>query len=185
MAALTPMQRLFAKEYLIDLNATKAAIRAGYSEKTAYSQGQRLLKDVEIQALVQTAMNKRSSKTDITAERVLKELGKIAFADIKDFIEFEEPVESETESEVDGKRVKTIISRQGITIKPSQDIDGTILSEVSEGKDGLKIKLHDKMKALELIGKHLVLFTDKQELTGPGGGPIEYKITLPDDLKPV
>lgn len=68
---MTPKKSIFVKEYLIDLNATQAAIRCGYSEKTAYSQGQRLLKDVEIQKAIQAAMDKRSEKTEITAEYIL------------------------------------------------------------------------------------------------------------------
>ena len=69
---LTPKQRLFVAEYLIDLNATQAAIRAGYSKKTAGSQGERLLKNVEIMNAVQLAMAKRAEKVEINAEWVLQ-----------------------------------------------------------------------------------------------------------------
>ena len=81
--ALTPKKILFAAEYIIDLNATQAAIRAGYSEKTAYSQGQRLLKDVEVQALIQTYMKERGERTEVNADMVVKELSKIAFSDVR------------------------------------------------------------------------------------------------------
>ena len=69
--ALNVKQQTFVAEYLIDLNATQAAIRAGYSEATAYSQGQRLLKHVEVAALIQKAMDERSERTEITADYVL------------------------------------------------------------------------------------------------------------------
>lgn len=70
---MTPKKQLFVQEYLIDLNATRAAKRAGYSEKTAYSAGQRLLKDVDVATAIQADVQKRSEKTGIDAEWVLKE----------------------------------------------------------------------------------------------------------------
>ena len=76
---LTPKQRRFIDEYLIDLNATQAAIRAGYSEKTAYSIGLQNLKKLEIQAEIQKRRNRLQSKLEITQERVLQELAAIAF----------------------------------------------------------------------------------------------------------
>ena len=85
--ALNDKQRRFAEEYLIDLNATQAAIRAEYSEKTAYSQGQRLLKNDEVQALVQELMAARAKRTEITADNVLAELAKHAFLDPKSFFD--------------------------------------------------------------------------------------------------
>ena len=78
---LNPKQKMFAREYIIDMNATQAAIRAGYSEKTAYSQGQRLLKNVEVQAEIQKCMQKRAERTDITADDVLKRWAELAQAD--------------------------------------------------------------------------------------------------------
>ena len=74
MQKLSPKQEQFAREYLLDLNATQAAIRAGYSPKTAYSMGQRLLKNVEIQSAVQCAMDERSKRTEVDADYVLTNL---------------------------------------------------------------------------------------------------------------
>lgn len=71
--ALNKLRKLFIKEYLVDLNATQAAKRAGYSEKTAYSMGQRLLKNVEVQKAIEQSMEERSSRTEITQDMVLKE----------------------------------------------------------------------------------------------------------------
>ena len=81
--ALNDRKRRFVKEYLIDLNATQAAIRAGYSEKTAYSQGQRLLKDVEINGLIQKEQQKRAETLDITKDRIVEELAKIEISRLK------------------------------------------------------------------------------------------------------
>lgn len=74
MQKLSPKQERFAREYMLDLNATQAAIRAGYSPKTAYSMGQRLLKNVEVQKAVQSAMDERSKRTEVNADYVLKNL---------------------------------------------------------------------------------------------------------------
>jgi phage terminase small subunit len=73
--ALTPKQQLFCDEYLIDLNATQAAIRAGYSAKTAYSIGERLLRNVEIQEVLQELKKERHERTKINADYVLQRLG--------------------------------------------------------------------------------------------------------------
>lgn len=112
--ALTEKQKRFVAEYLVDLNATQAAIRAGYSEKTAYSQGQRLLKNVEIQTAVHNASKNRESRTEITQDKVLNELGKVAFANAADYT------------------------------------DATL-------------KYSNKLRALELLGKHLGLFDGKNQ----------------------
>ena len=77
---LTPKQQRFVGEYLIDLNATKAAIRAGYSKKTAKQQGARLLTNVDIQTVIQRAMDERSLRTGIKADRMIAELARIGFA---------------------------------------------------------------------------------------------------------
>ncbi|MBA9088732.1 phage terminase small subunit, partial [Fontibacillus solani] len=86
--ALTAKQQLFVKEYLVDLNATQAAIRAGYSAKTAEQQASRLLSNVKVQDAIQKAMSKRSEKVEIKAERVLQRWIDIAFADPNEIIHF-------------------------------------------------------------------------------------------------
>ena len=157
VSGLTPRQARFVQEYLIDLNGTQAAIRAGYSPRTANRQGARLLSYAGIQAAIQNAMKQREKRTEITADRVVKELAKIAFADLKDFVEF---------------------GPDGVRIKNDKDVDGTLLIEVSEttfkGATTRAVKLHPKIKALELLGKHLGIFVNKHELSGPGGGPVQW-----------
>jgi len=151
--ALTDKQENFIREYLVDLNATQAAIRAGYSVKTAYSQGQRLLKNVEIQVAIEEAMNNREKRTEVTQDMVVQQLAKIAFADIKDSVEWDD--------------------ENGIRIKPSEEVDGTILASVSEtefkGAVTKEIKFNDRMRALEMLGRHLGMFKDKIEHSGSVG----------------
>ena len=153
---LNPKQKRFCDEYVIDLNATQSAIRAGYSEKTAGSQGQRLLQNVEIQTAINALNSKRSAKTGITAERVLSELGKIAFSDLKSYLSFDENgVKFKDSEEVDGTVISEVSSQETVTTRNTGDEDSETTKKIH-----LKMKLHDKMKALELLGKHLSIFND-------------------------
>lgn len=154
-------QQLFAREYLIDLNATKAAERAGYSPKSAYSQGHRLLKNVEIKAEINRLMLRRGERLDITADKVLQELAKLAFFDPRNL--FNEDGSPKNINELDGNTAAAVA--------------GLEVNEMFEGEGdqkhafGLcrKIKLADKGINLERIGKHLKLFTDKTETTMDDG----------------
>lgn len=87
-STLAPKQAAFVREYLIDLNATQAAIRAGYSAKTAYAAGERLLRHVEVAALLKKAMADRAERNDIKADRVIKEAWSIMTADPREFMEY-------------------------------------------------------------------------------------------------
>ena len=169
---LTQKQRRFVQEYLVDLNATQAAVRAGYSERTAHVQGPRLLGNVRVQVAIREALKKREQRTEITQDRVLTELAKIGFADIRDYLEYK------TEKTVvaygdDGEPI--IDYRQIIDVIDSKDVDTSVIQEVSISKDGtFKFKLYDKQKALNDIGRHLGMFVDKTEVSGPDGGPIQW-----------
>ena len=165
--ALTPKQEMFVKEYLIDLNATQAAIRAGYNKNTAYSIGEENLKKPEIQAAIQKAMDERADRTNITADKVLSELAQIAFDDISNYLDFE--MDEQT------KQIK-------VTVKKSKEIDTRSISEISLGKDGqFKFKLYCKDNALVQLGKHLGIFNDKLELMGKDGAPIEINTLTPEE----
>ena len=151
---LTPKQAEFVRQYLVDLNATAAAIRAGYSERTAKSQGQRLLTNVDVSAALAAAKAEREQRTEITQDRVVSELAKIAFADPRELMEW---------------------GPEGVKLKDSAELteeQAASVAEVSETttKDGgsLRLKKHDKVKALELLGRHLGMFTDKvkSEISG-------------------
>lgn len=161
MAELNDKQRSFCDEYLIDLNATQAAIRAGYSEKTAYSIGQRLLKDVEVQNYISKRQKERSERTEITQDKVLKELAVIAFANTTDFARI---VEKQTADE-NGKVIKYKTVDLTLTSELSEE-QQRALAVVKEGKFGIEVKPHDKVRALELLGKHLGMWTDNVNVMG-------------------
>lgn len=175
---LTDKQKRFVEEYLIDLNATQAAIRAGYSAKTAKSIGQRLLTYVDIQAELQKAMKVREKRTQITQDRVLKELAKLGFADIKDFLSFRT---EKTVTDHDKETGEPIIDYAHVVeLKDSDQVDGSLISEVQLKNGELKFKLHDKVKALEMCGRHLGMFIERQEISGKDGGPIELRCRAAD-----
>ena len=159
--ALTAKQKAFVAEYLIDLNATQATLRAGYVTKNADKVGAQLLGKDWVQAAIQEALQAREKRTLITQDRVLAELGKIGFSDLKDFVEF---------------------GPDGVSLKQDADVDGAVVAEVSETATQLgsskKIKLHDKMKALELIARHLGMLNDKLAITGE----VQYEIKKPEGL---
>ena len=143
---LNDKQRRFVHEYLIDLNATQAAIRAGYSPKTAHSQGPRLLENVEVQAALDEARQERSEKTKIDAAWVLERLAAEATADINDLYDDTGAIKPMSEW--------PLIWRQGLVagIKHQElrDSEGNRTGEFI-----VDIKLSDRIKRLELIGKHV------------------------------
>ncbi len=171
MAKLNEKQKQFVREYLIDLNATQAAIRAGYAGKTAYSQGQRLLKNVEVAKELQKAQAKRAERTEITADHVLEELAKIGFSNMTDYIR--------TTEEGDA-----FVDLSELTCEQAAAISEVVVEDYKDGRGEdardvrkLKFKLYDKRAALVAIGKHLGMFVERKELTGKGGGPIEVNET--------
>ena len=140
VSKLTEKQKKFVDEYLIDLNATQAAIRAGYSEKTARSIGQRLLTNVDIQKYMQKEQKELQERTSIRQEDVLRELATIGFAKITDFV---------------GIYNGYVIPKDTADIP--KDKIGAVAS-IEAGKDGVKIRLNSKLDALEKIGRHLGMF---------------------------
>ena len=182
---LTPKQKRFVEEYLIDLNATQAAIRAGYSQRTANEQGARLLVNVSIAAAIEAAKEKRSERTEITQDMVLQELAKIGFSDIRKVVRWGETM-VRTETDKDGNDVEA--PYHGLALIDSTEIDdatAAAISEVTEGRNGLTVKLHDKKGALVDIGRHLGMFKDRVEHTGKDGGPVQVVTMTPDDIKRV
>lgn len=151
--ALTEKQKLFCDEYLIDLNATQAAIRAGYSAKTAHSIGPRLLGNVGVAAYITEQQAKRANRTEITQDRVLSELAAIGFYDIRKAVRWGGIPEVTTS----GEHVYPV------EMVSSEDIDdrtAAAISEVSLTAGGIKIKMSDKLSALEKLGRHLGMFTE-------------------------
>lgn len=172
--ALNSQQQRFVEEYLIDLNATQAAVRAGYSEDTAYSQGGRLLKHVEVGKAIADAMAERSVRTRVTADRVLTELARIGFSDIRHVVAWRANVTETGREDEDG--VPETRSFNEVELVGSDQIDhdaAAAVAEISQTKDGaLKVKMHSKTAALVEMGKHLGI-AQKLEHSGPGGLPIQ------------
>lgn len=151
---------LFVAEYLIHFNATKAAMAAGYAPNAAHVTGCQLLKNDKVQRLIQKAMNDRAERTKVTQDRVVKELAKIAFANMRDFVRW---------------------GPTGVEMKNSQEIieeDSAAIAEVSQvdtqNGTNIKFKLHDKPKALEMLGRHLGMFLERH--SGPDGGAIPVEV---------
>lgn len=164
---LTAKQERFVQEYLIDLNATQAAIRAGYSGKGAEVRGSELLRNRKVAEAVQAAMAAREQRTHITQDRVLQELARIAFFDIR-----------------------RLYNSDGTLKRPDQwdeetaaALSGIDVVEMGGGEDHVplftkKAKVFDKTSALTLAMRHLGMLKDKVEMTGRDGGPV-LTATLP------
>jgi len=177
MAKLTKKQKKFCDEYLIDLNATQAAIRAGYSEKTARFIGAENLTKPNIQEYIQQRMNAREKRTEITQDMVLRELAKIAFSNGSDFAKvvtkprkkmvWNDEIQEYEEKEIEEQFVEIID-----TDKLPDDKKAAIAS-IKETKHGIVVESCDKVKALELIGRHLGMFKDKIELSGQVNNPFD------------
>ncbi len=159
---LTPRQRLFVQEYLIDLNASQAALRAGYSINNAHKIGSQLLENPRIKQAVKLAMYEREQRTKVTQDRVIEELAKIAFINPTDVVNsydasLHNGAAREDTAAISSIRVKKFPSREGFGVER-------------------EIKLHDKIRALDLLGKHLGLFNDKLNITA------DAVVRIVDDL---
>jgi len=161
VAKLTAKQERFVEEYLVDLNATQAAIRAGYSSKTANEQGSQLLANLSIRARIDEAMAELSRRTGVNQERVIRELARVAFVNASNVVNPKDATVLEDASEDDTAAISSI------KVKVVQGDLESIEREV---------KFADKLKALELLGKHFGMFTDKVSLVG------NIPVKIVDDL---
>ncbi len=162
--ALTDKQRRFVDEYLIDLNATQAAIRAGYSPKTAKSQGQRLLTNADIANAIFEAKADRSERTRIDADWLLRRLADEAEADLADLYDDNGALRPVHEwPEIWRKGLVA-----GLDVEEIRE-EGVTIGQVK------KLKLADRIRRIELIGKHVDVraFAERHEHSGPNGGPIQ------------
>ncbi len=155
LMTLTAKQKIFADEYLIDLNATRA-YKVVYPKvkknETARVNSSRLLTNANVASYVEKRMKDREKRTEITQDMVLRELAKVGFADITDFVTIENRG-----------------SYKAVQVKSTNEISVDKLGAIAgikEGANGIEIKLNDKVKALELIGRHLGMWKDKAELSG-------------------
>lgn len=148
---LTPKQERFVQEYLVDLNATAAAVRAGYSKKTANRIASENLTKPDIQAAIQKAKQERQERTEITQDMVIRELAKLGFFDIRKlFGDDGKPLDI---SKLDDDTAAALV---GLDVQDVSDSDGNYSGFVK------KYKMADKLRALELLGKHVGAF-EKQD----------------------
>lgn len=175
--ALTPRQRLFALEYLVDLNATQAAIRAGYSKKSAAETGCELLKLPKVRTFVERELRKRENRLDLKADRVLLELMRVGMVDLARAFDDEGRLLALKDMPEDVRRAISgvEVEEEYADVEGGALDDGATRARIAIGRVA-KVKFWDKPKALELLGKHLALFTEKQEVSGPGGGPLVVEI---------
>lgn len=174
MKKLTRQQKIFADEYLIDLNGTRAyrvAYPATKKEETAASNASRLIRNDNVSAYIQAAMDARSKRTEITQDRVLKEYARIAFFDPRKFFKPDGSLKKITELDDDSS---ACISGMDIITKNVMGSDGNFEPEYTK-----KIKIADKLKALQDIGRHLNMFKEQpsEEEIAP---PVKVEIIAKD-----
>lgn len=163
---LTQKQKVFADEYLIDLNATRAykiAYKSCKKDETANVNGSKLLRNTKVAKYIEERMNERSKRTEITQDNVLRELATIAFAKVTDFVSIENGT---------------------VIVKDTKDIPKNLIpaiASIKEGRNGIEVSFYSKDKSLELLGRHLGMFNDKIEVTGTVNNPMEGLTT--EELK--
>ncbi len=170
---LTPKQKIFVDEYLIDLNATRA-YKVAYpkikNDETAAAAGARLLRNVKVEGYIEQRMKDREKRTEITQDKVLKELAKIGFAKGTDFAKVILKQGARIKFDTEGKEIGLEpYEYQTVEIVNSEELtedSKSAIAGIKQGANGIEIKLNDKVKALELIGRHLGMFSDKLELSG-------------------
>lgn len=170
--SLTQKQKIFADEYLIDLNATRA-YKVAYpnvkKDNVAKAAGSRLLTNVNVAAYVQKRMDERSQRTGITQDMVLQELAKLGFFDIRKLFDGDgKPLDIST---IDDDTAACIAGMDVLDVYDGSGEDKEFIGYIK------KYKLSDKLKALELLGRHLGMFKDKLEVSG-----LDSEKTKLDDL---
>ena len=156
---MTKKQKLFVDEYLKDLNATRAykkVYKNIKNEDTAATNGSRMLRNAKVMEEIQKRMDERSKRTEITQDKVLKEIAKLAFTDRTEIV-------SVGIREINNKRYQTVIIKNFRELSEEQK---ACISGVKETKNGIEITFYNKEKALELLGRHLGMFNDKLQLSG-------------------
>ena len=159
--SLTPKQQRFVEEYLVDLNATQAAIRAGYSARTAEPAGSRLLRNVKVAAAISEGQQARQQRTQTVADQVVRELARVAFSDMRCFAKW-------------GPTGVTLLSSDQLSDDAAACV-AEVSQTISVGGGSIRFKLHSKPQALQQLGNHLGIFKDRD--------PLEALLAaLPSDL---
>jgi phage terminase small subunit len=168
-------QRAFADEYLIDMDASAAALRAGYSKSTSKGAVRDLLNNPNVQAYLAERMKARQERTEITQDRVLKELWAIVTVDANEIVEHRRescPKCWDGERRANPNPACSVCRGEGIGLVFAHDTRKlspaarALYAGTKQSRTGIEVKLHDKMKALELVGRHLGMWKDKVEHSG-------------------
>ena len=167
IAQMTPKQKLFCEEYLVDLNATQAAIRAGYSKKTAAVVGYENLTKPHIAEAIEKSMEERQKRIHITQDRVLQELSRIAFFDIRKLYREDGTL----------KRMNELDDESAAVLSGVDVIETHIQDSENTATQTKKVKVFDKTAALTLAMRHLGILNDKVEHSGEIKNP-ELKLIL-------
>lgn len=162
ISSLNDKQKLFCEHYLISFNATQAAIKAGYSKNSAYSQAHDLLKKPEIQKYLQSKKERIAAKLEITQERTMQEIGRIAFSDIRKILTAR----------------NTIIPIASLDDDTAAALSSLQVDELYAGSEGQKywvgqskkIRMYDKTKALEMLAKHFGIYQEQ--------GPVSLSVKI-------
>lgn len=157
--ALPLRQVRFVLEYLKDLNGTQAAIRAGYSPRHACVEGSRLLANPRVKEAIERAEEQAQARTQVTIDHILRELARVAFADVTEVAYFE-----------NGK----LVIRDTAVLERDTRCAIAELSESTGRTHSRKVRMHDKLKALELLGRHLGMFKDKVD--------VDVQLSIPEIL---
>jgi phage terminase small subunit len=177
---LTNKQKVFINEYLISFNATEAALKAGYSPKTAYSQGARLLKVVEIKE----ALRLKLTETAMSSEEVLKRLAEMARGDMADLMEITASGFTLKLSEKNEDGTITVNPKTKLIRKIKQKVTTFLAkNESQEDREVIEteLELYSAQDALQLLGKYHALFVDRTELTGKDNGNIVVELVHDKD----
>jgi len=163
MARKNSRHEIFAREYVKDLNGTRAAIAAGYGEKGAHVRASQLLRNRKVQGLLAKLTKKHADKLDLSAEKVLSELSSMGFSNMLDYIKTTE-------------EGSAYVDLSNLTREQAAAIPEITVDEYMEGKGKharkvkrTKLKLVDKIRSLDLLGRHLKLFTERIEVSGTAG----------------
>jgi phage terminase small subunit len=160
-SGLTDKQRLFCIYYVKCFNATKAYQKAyGCSYETAVTNGPRLLGNARIKTEILNLKQNRFNRELLHEDDIFQKYMDIAFADMSDYVEFGNK-EIDILNEVTGEQEKMKVSY--VNVRDSCGVDGTIVTEVSKGRDGIRIKLADRMQALKWLADHMDLATEEQK----------------------
>lgn len=174
MAGLTARQQAFVDEYLVDLNATQAAIRAGYSERTARQTGAENLSKPAVAEAIRARMDERAERLGVTQDDVVMALRAIAFADLRDVTEWGQ--------ERDSDGLMHVFVRLRDSEKLSDEA-AVALNELRVDASGhLTVRLNDKLRALELLGRHLGMFKKDVDVRVSGGFTVEHLHELAEAL---